>query len=913
MSNIFNQFNLSTEDISEYNNYLNNLSSENNEYKNILKQINSDSSTVLNNNMESYNNLESDDIDEMLKFIDQKTPELKLYSYNLLIDTIDRNYIYFPERFNFSVIFTPYGKSIKKIKKYLYENNQFDPFSSTPITPNLEGFCYNGKYYPPYKPPPTQIEKGKYIDPQPGPLIYNGSEPAYVEFDQIIKTSINIQINKNFKNIYSIEIKELIMPFQNLYINDPLPNITNIYPYQTNINSYPYVLLYIQELNAENYGSDENIDNSVVALSHTDHQYSISDKGTRNFIKLTPVNKSIIDISPVPLANFKQLNFSIRDPYGNKPLKGIDGIKIRNYTVINRIPERDTPICTGCNNEFTEIKEGGILNYGRDTNNMFNNYIIKLQLDTYFTQEEFKTGDLLIIKDFKANIYANWDYYYSGYDFINLTCNEISERCQKPKVIKDIKNLPYYQNELNAFNSFINKTSGHKILWTDNLSKPKFDAETITSYWEGDIDIYQRPIVEYPPKDIPLYPNTITHTNHAIKKGGKEIKVITIDGFETNTIGKIGNKENNQDSFVVDQIIGNTLIIKSPLKHNYVSGEKVVILPNTEAYLHNTIYILGPIDETYLENENILKCEDYFEKLIKQDRYGKIPKNITQKQSPYSRPDFLYPNAQILDDYPIMLMSCYWSIPLIPFEVKINDIHNKQSIKIIDYVNYPTILFQSFLAPKYNALISPQMLYIQFYYYSNTSQEFYNNPEELFLLSSGASGKGSKKFGVQNNTPLQSIDTNQPISCQNYDNFIQKINIKPFTIGVVIPVYIEPYSLTLPQKKQLYINSLISVSTELYKNCHDRVKDIRDDNSFVQLEFSSSGIGNSCPGLYTTKYDDNKYNNLIPQDIIQYDSFIEKQLFGFTLNANLQAILSMEIKCLLPDDKVLYKDIGMMI
>ena len=551
MSNLNNLLNLDNSNINEYDNIINkSLKNEN------IKKLHTENNYV--------NNEELDLIDDDLNinFI-KKSLKKKTKSYDLLLNSKDRKWFSSldrnKKRFEFNVNFMMDNNSKKKIKKYIYENNIFNPYSEK-YTINMAGFYYNNIYYFPWNP---QKPKGN--------IIYNNDEYAHKYFDINIFGSENIQINKNFKDIKSIEIVNVILPNR----TDSRIITANKY------NEYPYILLNIEQINSNNYGSNSSIDNSFIALTCSTNNYNKNEH-----IKYTPLNNCKKEFLP-PLSNLENLTISLKNPSG-KNLSGEDNLKINCYTVTNILPEIDIEPNTGCNNTDKILKRGSLINYGYDkvyTPELYkkavgpdgdygwggfkNNYIIKLQLNHYFNCDDYKIGDKIIINNFLPSIYASWDSLYQGYD---ISYNENNLEFQNFE-------KPYYQNEIISFTEFINRKEGHKILFTDNCPKPKWKYEkkknlNTNKEYESIIQVNWNP-------DSPWI------------------------NINNNISDYYSNKEYNES--IINEL-------------------------NNSLKFHNTIYIEGPINYLKLKNENIIECKNWFEKLIKCDLNGKKCLNFWDKK-----------------------------------------------------------------------------------------------------------------------------------------------------------------------------------------------------------------------------------------------------------------------------------------
>lgn len=124
-----------------------------------------------------------------------------------------------------------------------------------------------------------------------------------------------------FKNISRIELVKAIISGESLDVllqrnQQGGPNITN---YQDNILNFPYVSLTVDELDSNNYGTDNSLDKSFGVLQYDANW--ISDPGvsdTRGYLAMIPKFMKCQQIyHPTPLSTLQKMTIHINQPNGN--------------------------------------------------------------------------------------------------------------------------------------------------------------------------------------------------------------------------------------------------------------------------------------------------------------------------------------------------------------------------------------------------------------------------------------------------------------------------------------------------------------------------------------------------------------------------------------------------------------------
>jgi hypothetical protein len=143
--------------------------------------------------------------------------------------------------------------------------------------------------------------------------------------------------NKKFKNISRIELVKAILPSEGF---DPLITVANptgpVYSSSSKINvlSYPYILVRIPELDTNNYGTDNNIDNSFAVLQYDANWYPDTTNLSDGFLGMIPKFMKCQKVyEPTPLATLTKLTIELQNPSGSPLSSTSDTLNIQNiYT-----------------------------------------------------------------------------------------------------------------------------------------------------------------------------------------------------------------------------------------------------------------------------------------------------------------------------------------------------------------------------------------------------------------------------------------------------------------------------------------------------------------------------------------------------------------------------------------------------
>ncbi len=130
-----------------------------------------------------------------------------------------------------------------------------------------------------------------------------------IDSDTIATGNVNNKVYQRFKNVISIEVKNVILPLETLlFTHDNALSINTL--------SYPYILLHIREFSDINNSTDSHIDNSFCKLTLRDTGI---DKINNNRImcNFVPISKEKKIFSSKPLDSLSKMSIYFTTPQGN--------------------------------------------------------------------------------------------------------------------------------------------------------------------------------------------------------------------------------------------------------------------------------------------------------------------------------------------------------------------------------------------------------------------------------------------------------------------------------------------------------------------------------------------------------------------------------------------------------------------
>jgi hypothetical protein len=197
--------------------------------------------------------------------------------------------------------------------------------------------------------------------------------------------------NKKFKNISRIELVKAILPSEGF---DPLIKYISTVTSPTaipnsdskiNVLSYPYILVRIPELDTNNYGTDNNIDNSFAMLQYDANWYTDTTNVSDGYLGMIPKFMKCQKVyEPTPLATLTKLTIELQTPAGIPLSVTPDTLTIQNIYISGNVPAGTY------NNGYYR----NILDNSTATNGTY--YIIRTT--TFFNKWLFQPGNRIQLK-----------------------------------------------------------------------------------------------------------------------------------------------------------------------------------------------------------------------------------------------------------------------------------------------------------------------------------------------------------------------------------------------------------------------------------------------------------------------------------------------------------------------------------
>lgn len=198
-----------------------------------------------------------------------------------------------------------------------------------------------------------------------------------------------------FKNISRIELVKVIMPTEGLEAIS-LKTSATVYDTGNSINvlSFPYLQVRIDELNTNNYGTNEGLNNSFGVINYD--AYWTSDNSLKNtgytcmipkFLKCQKI------YHPTPLSTLQRLSIQIQRPDGTLVTNDRDAIDISGVVLSSML--------TGTAFAWGGANSGGSVvgSFYNDATSTTSGEYIWIQTTTWFSQFSVTQGDRIVLSN----------------------------------------------------------------------------------------------------------------------------------------------------------------------------------------------------------------------------------------------------------------------------------------------------------------------------------------------------------------------------------------------------------------------------------------------------------------------------------------------------------------------------------
>lgn len=173
----------------------------------------------------------------------------------------------------------------------------------------------------------------------------NSTENRYnfsVNFDPANNRSgvgFSTAANIKFKNIVRIELVKAILPTEGI---DIIATQVETIGYNTDLNvnilSFPYLMLRIPELDTNNFGTNNNIDNSFGIIQYDGNWVSDTSSKNRGYLAMIPKFMKCQKVYyPTPLATLQKLTIQLQRPDGNLISDTLDTVDISGFSIASQL------------------------------------------------------------------------------------------------------------------------------------------------------------------------------------------------------------------------------------------------------------------------------------------------------------------------------------------------------------------------------------------------------------------------------------------------------------------------------------------------------------------------------------------------------------------------------------------------
>jgi hypothetical protein len=290
----------------------------------------------------------------------------------------------------------------------------------------------------------------------------------------------NLSVVQRFKNISRIEMVKAILPIEGVetMFNVDVSGTTSVLPYtykRISAYQFPYIALRIPELDVNNYGSDDQLNNSFAILQYDSEWYSDTfypggettngnTSGNSGFTTFIPKHLKCQKVyQPTPLATLSKLSVEIDRPDGSQLSYLPDTVDISSVVLCE----------TGGANPSLYYTSKAV-------DSATNSYYIILRTKTYFSRWSFAVGDRIQVGGITPDQIggtASAEAKYELLDFLQDNAGHIIAGIGFDKGgIVDGYNSFGYANWIAIRAPINDPTTGNTTVRTIGNSQPAYDA-----------------------------------------------------------------------------------------------------------------------------------------------------------------------------------------------------------------------------------------------------------------------------------------------------------------------------------------------------------------------------------------------------------------------------------------------------
>lgn len=213
--------------------------------------------------------------------------------------------------------------------------------------------------------------------------------------------------NMRFHNIVRIEMVKALLPAEGVDVvlaNNSSNGAISTKPFSETILSYPTIIMHVDELESNVFGTDDQLDRAFATLQY-DAQWLGSTSSALNFPSTTTASvpnsgyyamipkflKCQKTYYPTPLATLTKLTIQLQRPNGNLLSEALDTLDISGIFASNTLPAG----FSAGTSKYAAVTDGTLSAY----------YIIRTK--TFFNSYSFVPGDVIQIKGINTNLITN--------------------------------------------------------------------------------------------------------------------------------------------------------------------------------------------------------------------------------------------------------------------------------------------------------------------------------------------------------------------------------------------------------------------------------------------------------------------------------------------------------------------------
>lgn len=209
--------------------------------------------------------------------------------------------------------------------------------------------------------------------------------------------------NIKFKNIVRIELVKAIIPTEGI---DILARQTADLSYNTDINvnalSFPYLMIRFPELDTNNFGTNNNLDNAFGVIQYDANWISDNTAQNRGYLAMIPKFMKCQKVYyPTPLATLQKLSVEIQRPNGSLLSETLDTLDVSGFKFSSQLKSNPNPSSTTGTRYV-------------DTSGAY----IWVQTTTWFSKFMVTQGDRIVFKN--VTLPASYVPTQASTDFLNF-------------------------------------------------------------------------------------------------------------------------------------------------------------------------------------------------------------------------------------------------------------------------------------------------------------------------------------------------------------------------------------------------------------------------------------------------------------------------------------------------------------